>query len=63
LKKLLEKEDAGVVEVYLDDLEVKVVQNAFKVVIKEIEEWEFQIRVGVYLETVKDIPIFKEIVE
>ncbi len=63
MKKLLEKEDAGVVEVYLDDLEVKVVQNAFKVVIKEIEEWEFQIRVGVYLETVKDIPIFKEIVE
>lgn len=60
LEKILEKERSGIIEIYLDDSDISIIQNAFKVVAKEIEEWEFQTRVGVDLSEAKEIPIFRE---
>ena len=44
----------------LTDAEVEIVKRALPVVAKEIEEWEFETRLGYTLEEVKNISIFKE---
>ena len=59
LEKLLNEEKAGVVEIYLDNSEVSIIRKAFNEVEKEIEEWEFQTRIGAPLNKVKELEIFK----
>jgi hypothetical protein len=59
LKRLLTEEKEGIVETYLNNSEVKIIKKALYEVEKEIEEWEFQSRIGVPLEKVKNIAIFK----
>ena len=52
IQKMKDKEE---VFLSLNDLEVKCLKNSFKAVFKEIEEWEFQTRVGIYIEEAKEI--------
>ena len=47
LERLLKEEKAGAIEIYLSDSEVSIVKRALNEVEKEIEEWEFQMRIGI----------------
>jgi hypothetical protein len=58
LERLLIEEKIGTVETYLNNSEIEVIKKALTEVEKEIEEWEFQIRIGASLEEVKKISIF-----
>jgi hypothetical protein len=60
LKRLLQEEKLEIIETLITDSELKIIKRALIVVEKEIEEWEFETRLGATLEEVKDIPIFKE---
>lgn len=55
LKRLLREEKAGVVETHLNEFEVKILRKALSEVEKEIEEWEFETRIGIPLKNVKEI--------
>lgn len=59
LEKLIKEEKQGIVEIELDDSEVRIIRNAFDEVKKEIEDWEFSTRIGVSLERVSEIAILK----
>jgi len=59
LERLLKEEKDGIVETYLDDSEVEIIKKSLNEVAKEIEEWEFQTRIGVPFEKVKELAIFK----
>jgi hypothetical protein len=60
LEKLLRMEKSGIHEIYLNSSEIEIIRNAFKKVAKEIEEWEFEARLGVSLKEMKNISIFKD---
>ncbi len=47
MDSIAKDENKGDVVLCLSDLEVNIVINSFKCVFKEIEEWEFQTRLGV----------------
>jgi len=49
LGRLIREEKSGIIETYLNDSEIKLIKMALKEVEKEIEEWEFQTRIGVSL--------------
>jgi hypothetical protein len=60
LERLLGKERLGVIETSLNESEVAIIKSALCIVEKEIEEWEFQTRIGILLEEVKAMPIFTD---
>jgi uncharacterized membrane protein len=59
LERLLKEEKEGVLETNLNDKELEIIRKALNEVENEIEEWEFQTRIGFPLEKVKKILIFK----
>lgn len=59
LKRLLKEEQKGVSEIYLNYLEVDIIKKALQEVEKQIEEWEFQTRLGVSLDEVKKCPFLR----
>lgn len=58
LDRLIKCEKSGEFEVFLEKSEIKIIKKALDEVEKEIEEWEFETRIGTSLEEVKKIPIF-----
>lgn len=59
LERLLKSEKSGIIEISLNKSEVKTIKNALNEVKREIEEWEFSTRIGLPLEKVEKISIFK----
>ncbi len=59
LEKLLKEEKTGVVEVFLTESDVNIIKRAFTEVSREIEKWEFPIRLGISLEEASQIEILK----
>lgn len=59
LRRLLDEEKQRKLETTLNTSEVEIIKNALFQVEKEIEEWEFETRMGTTLEEVKEISIFK----
>jgi len=60
LRKLLKNEKEESIKISLNLSEVNIIKNALKEVEKEIEEWEFPIRIGMPLSEVKKIAIFND---
>ena len=58
LERLLRHEKNEFSETFLNDSEVEIIKKAFNEVKNEIEEWEFQTRIGATLDEVKKISIF-----
>lgn len=58
LRRLAQEEKNGIVDTYLTDAEVEIIKRALPVVANEIEEWEFETRLGYTLEEIKRISIF-----
>jgi hypothetical protein len=59
LERLLKEEKLGIIETFLNESELAIIRRALHAVEKEIEEWEFQTRIGVSLEEVKALSIFQ----
>src|SRR3989304_570731 len=55
LERLLREEKEGIIETQLNDSEIAIIKRALNEVEKEIEEWEFQTRIGVTLQEAKTI--------
>lgn len=47
-------------EVLLNQQEMLILRRSLPEVFKELEEWEFEIRIGVSIDQVKKIPIFSK---
>lgn len=58
LNRLLEDEKSGILEAQVSGSELRIIRNALSEVEKEIEEWEFETRIGATLEEVKNLAIF-----
>lgn len=59
LNRLINEEKNGNVDVFVTFSEMEIIRKSLEIVGKEIEEWEFQTRIGVTLEEVKNIPFFQ----
>lgn len=59
LERLLKDEKSENIEILLNDSEVGIIRNALNEVKGEIEEWEFNTRIGLPLDKVEEISIFK----
>lgn len=53
--KIYKDEPEEKISFVLNDFEINVIKICFKEVLKEIEEWEFQTRIGVTIEEAKAI--------
>ena len=47
MNKILNKEDKESAIFHLNNTELNILSNSFKEVFKQIEEWEFQTRIGI----------------
>ncbi len=58
LNRFLQVEKSEITETQISDAEFQIIKNALSEVENEIEEWEFETRIGVTLEEVKSLAIF-----
>jgi hypothetical protein len=59
LMRFLQEEKSGVLETRVTDFEINIIKKALVEVEAEIEEWEFETRIGVTLAEIKNLKIFR----
>ncbi|MBS0606235.1 MAG: hypothetical protein JSR57_04730 [Verrucomicrobia bacterium] len=55
MDKISEKENEDEIILFLNDIELNLLKKSFEEVLRQIEEWEFQTRIGVTIQEAKDI--------